>query len=483
MPKRIPLQLGLQQGQSRHPPAGAVSLINMTAEPLPAEEQTDACTSVLIPVHGVTQFRDMTGNVVGLHSMRDSLYVVTDNGLLWRISKPDGTNVVTANVGSGINNPGNFVQMTDNGQQLTICNVNDSGNVWVHEYGSTSVSLVTDVDFPGARWVENFDQFTVYGHYDGTGFGISALADSTSYDALDVASAEAIPDDIIMGIRDHRQLILFGSLSIEFWYNSGASDFPFERTGSGVLEVGCAAARSVVKLDTCTYFLGRSRGGLSVGRIVGNSVQRVSTPTIDAALDGYAYVTDAIGMAYTFAGHSYYVLTLPSIAVTIVYDVTTGAWHKRKSIASVNGDKWQFEFMESWDGKVLFASSGSGIIGYANLSATTELGEAVNWETITQPVSYQGKQVTFSRLELLIDAGRTTNPYDAEPTIDMSWSDDDGRSWSDARSRTTGGVAEYKTRLIWTNLGSSRKRRFKFTGTATVPVALMGAYLDIEVGP
>ncbi|MCV5997943.1 hypothetical protein, partial [Enterococcus faecalis] len=69
-------------------------------------------------------------------------------------------------------------------------------------------------------------------------------------------TAEGQPDPLVAILSDHREIFLFGTETIEVWYNSGASDFPFERNQGAFIEKGCGARYSVAKQNNTVYFIG-----------------------------------------------------------------------------------------------------------------------------------------------------------------------------------------------------------------------------------
>ncbi len=75
-------------------------------------------------------------------------------------------------------------------------------------------------------WGQFLDQYFIALCDDGQ-FYISGLLDGLTWDALDTAKAESSPDITVMMIVDHGELRMFGSESMETWYNSGSADFPF----------------------------------------------------------------------------------------------------------------------------------------------------------------------------------------------------------------------------------------------------------------
>jgi hypothetical protein len=165
---------------------------------------------------------------------------------------------------------------------------------------------------------------------------VTSLLDGTSVDPLDFASAEGAPDQLISVNVDHREAWLFGTGTIEVWYNAGTADFPLQRIQGAFNELGCAAVYSVAKLDNTLFWLGSdARGSGVVYRAVGYRGERISTHAVEFAIQNYSVISDAVAYSYQQEGHKFYVLTFPTAGATWVFDTSTGAWHERASL--ING--------------------------------------------------------------------------------------------------------------------------------------------------
>jgi len=226
------------------------------------------------------------------------------------------------------------VSMADNGTQLFIaCNPLS----YIYNTSTAVFGQITDVDFPGAGSVGYLDGYFVFNEPDSQKFWVTSLLDGTSIDPLDFASAEGYPDNVIALIVDHREIFLFGNNSVEVWYDAGTPDFPLARIQGAFMEVGCAAAYSVAKLDNSVFWLGSdARGRGIVYRANGYTPARISTNAVEYAIQSYGNITDAIAYTYQQDGHPFYVLIFPSAQATWVYDVSTQLWHERAGFE--NGD-------------------------------------------------------------------------------------------------------------------------------------------------
>jgi hypothetical protein len=182
--------------------------------------------------------------------------------------------------------------------------------------------------FAGAVGCGFLDGWFVYNQPDSQIFWVLDST-STTVDPLYFASAEGSPDNLVTLIVDHREVWLFGTNSVEVWYDAGLPDFPLARIQGAFNEIGCLAAYSVAKLDNGLFWLGAdARGNGIVYRSKGYSGERVSTHAVEWQIQQYSTLSDAVGYTYQQDGHSFYVLNFPNANTTWVYDVATGAWHE-----------------------------------------------------------------------------------------------------------------------------------------------------------
>ena len=225
------------------------------------------------------------------------------------------------------------VSMADNGTQLFIASNPDG---YIFNMTTLIFAPITDPDFPGAVTVGYLDGYFVFNEPNSQRVWTTVLLDGSSVDPLDFASAEGSPDGLVSLIIDHREAWLFGTNSVEVWYDAGNAGFPLTRIQGAYNEIGCVAAYSVAKLDNGVFWLGGdARGEGIVYRTNGYTGQRVSTHAIEWQIQQYGDISDAIGYTYQQDGHAFYVLIFPSAGATWVYDVATDNWHERA--AWVNG--------------------------------------------------------------------------------------------------------------------------------------------------
>jgi hypothetical protein len=297
-----------------------------------------------------------TGPIRGLYTLGNFLYVVSGdqlyklnsnyalqgaNDLLLESGSflllEDGSRILLqdqSNPSLGVISGTGPVSMADNGTQIFIA-ANPDG--YIYNTATDSFAQITDPDFPGAVTVGYLDGYFVFNEPNSQRVWVTALLDGTSIDPLDFASAEGSPDGLVSLIIDHREAWLFGTNSVEVWYNSGEADFPLTRIQGAYNEIGCIAPYSVAKMDNSVFWLGAdARGQGIVYRANGYQGVRVSTHAVEFAIQQYGDLSDAVGYTYQQDGHTFYVLNFTNADTTWVFDAATGAWHERAGFR--NGD-------------------------------------------------------------------------------------------------------------------------------------------------
>ena len=269
------------------------------------------------------------------------------------------------------------VSMSDNGTQLFIA---ANGPGYIYNSSTAVFAQITDVDFAGALIVGYLDGYFVFIQPNSQIFWITQLLDGSSVDPLDFASAEGSPDGLVSMIIDHGQIWLFGTNSVEVWYDSGAADFPMTRIQGAFNEIGCAAAFSVAKLDNGIFWLGAdARGQGIVYRANGYTGTRVSTHAIEYAIAQYGNISDAIAYTYQQEGHAFYVLTFPTGNATWVYDVSTQAWHERAGFSNGLFTRHRSNCQMAFNSEIVVGDYVNGNIYKFDLDVYADNGSIQKW--------------------------------------------------------------------------------------------------------
>lgn len=446
--------------QSRSLPVSAQQCLNLYPEAAPPDAKSQL---VLFGTPGLKPFADVAGDGVrGLHEVGGTLYAVSGT-TLYSVDSGGTATVLGTIAGTAP------VFMEDNGSQLLI---GADANSYV--YSSSTLAEITDPDFPGASSWTYLDGYGIFTEPNTGKFWITALLDFTDVDALDFASAESLPDNLVRCFADHRELWLFGTRSTEVWYNSGNADFPFERIGYAALERGLAGKYTVAKMDNTVFWVGDDK---VVYRAEGYTPTRISTHAIEHAISGLD-LSAATAFAYTQEGHAFYVLNVPGY--TFVHDASNGLWHERQGYGL---DRWRADcFVRAYD-KLLVGDYAAGKIYELDLDTYTDAGDPIQRIATTAPIHKDGLRVFHHSLQIEVESGAgLTTGQGSDPQAMLQWSDDGGRTWSNERWTTMGAIGEYKRRARWTRLGSARERIYRQTISDPIKVAIIAANLNTTVG-
>lgn len=458
-----------QAYQTRTPVGSSQTAINIFPEM--TEGNSDEVGSFIGTPGLILKFQG-TGEVRGLHQAGGYLWAVTGSTVYKLDSNFNATNVGTLPNSSG------RVSIIHNETQIAIAH--GSGWHWIAFTGS-AIAPVSGT--PPNAILTYQDEYGLY--TDGAGlFGITALADLSSFDPLDVASAEALPDNLVSLISDHREIWLMGEESIEIWGNTGAALFPFERNPGGLIEQGCAAARSPTKMDNSIFWLGRDSNGQGVVyRSNGYLPIRISTHPIEYAINKYSDISDAIGWSYQEEGHVFYCLTFPSGDATWVYDVASKGWHQRAWMDSFGIlHRHRANCYATFNGKHIVGDYANGAIYQMSLDAYTDNGDEIYRERTWDLPEYENQRIRLDKLQIFATIGDGASPTD--PTAVKLWlqvSRDAGRTFGFQRIIQTGAIGQTRARATWRRMGTARNPAMRLATTMANRIHWVAAFLDGEV--
>lgn len=420
-----------------------------------------------------------TGPIRGLWSFGGYMYVVSGNKL-YKVNS--SYNATLIGIVWGTSGP---VSMADNGTQLFVaCN----GPSYIYNAGTGAFQQITDPDFAGAVTVSYLDGYFVFNEPNSQKIWVTALLEGTSVDPLDFASAEGSPDGVVGIIVDHREVWVFGTNSVEVWYNSGNADFPLSRIQGAFNELGCVAAYSIAKMDNGLFWLGQdARGQGIVYRANGYTGQRISTHAVEWQIQQYGNLSDAIGYTYQQDGHSFYVLIFPSANTTWVYDVATQAWHERAGFVEGNFTRHRSNCQVFFNNEVLVGDFENSNIYAFDLDDFSDNGSTQKWLRSWRalPTGQNNlKRSAQHSLQLDLETGvGLNNGQGSDPQVMLRWSDDGGHTWSNEHWVSIGKIGEYYRRAIWRRLGMTMKIRdrvYEVSGTDPVKIAIVGAELLVS---
>ena len=419
----------------------------------------------LYPTPGLTTFVNFGAYPIrGMWKKDDILYVV-NRFTLWKVTN-DGT---MTNIGTLLTSAGR-VDISDNGTQIIVV---DGPNGYIYNTSTLAFVQITDPDWPGADTVTFLNGYFIVQKPNTGRFYCSSIYDGLTWSALDFATAESNPDNLIRVIADNGQILLLGPDTTEFWSDSGALDFPFARVGAAAIEWGLAARWSLCKFMDSIIFLRKNRlGAVQVCTLSGYNAQPVSNPEMDFIFNEYSAVSDATGFAYMVSGHPFYQINFPSANESWVYDGLTKEWHKAESSSGRHRGEIQQNFLD----KSYVSDYENGKLYLFEDGVYTDDGLSIAREFISRHQS-TGNYSFLSKLWLEMEGGvGLLTGQGSDPQLMMQYSKDGGHTWSNEVWVDIGAIGRYGTRAVFNRLGRGRDWIFKFRVTDPVKTVFIEAW-------
>lgn len=376
-------------------------------------------------------------------------------------------------VGTMLSNSG-IVSMADNGFEMLI--VDGTANGYHVDLTTKAFTNVTDPNFYGGNRVDVVDTYFVLNR-PGTQNWYISLTNEAVFNALDIASKTSSSDKLKSVLTISDNLLLLGELTTELWYNSGASDFTFQKLAGVFIEHGLHATYSLAKYESSAFWLSQNEQGQRIVlRYAGMQTERVSTYAIEAEFSSYATASDAVAFCYQMGGHVFYQISFPSANTTWVWDDAAKLWHERVSLDG-NGN-WNRHIAHV--GAYCFGLNLCGDYSNGNLYAFDLNTYTDNGATVLRLRSFphlqdEGRLVSYRTFIADMQSGEGNA---ANPIASLRWSDDRGKTWGDAVQLPIGAIGNYDSAIQWWGLGIGRHRVFELSWADDVKTALNGAWVE-----
>lgn len=443
---------GIQSYKDDSLPASAQEQINAYSELLPPDAKTPVKIS---GVPGLDVFATLgAGPVRGGIEVQGVDYVVSHQELY--SLKSDGSQAL---LGAGIGGS-NLVGMDSTGNEIAI--TNGSGG-WVYNIQTEAFAQITDSNFNAANTVTAIDNYFLFDEAQvNNEFFISPLlAGLGPYDATQFGTADAGLGRVLSVHNVYGNLGVSTEHTTEFWQDTGALSFPWQRIQGTTLETGIAAPFAWAEADNGHFWLGDD---LVFYRLVSGVPQRLSTHALETQWAQYASTADAFCHVVRYGGHKWVCVTFPTGNASFLYDIASQLWHRRSSW-SPDGTVGRWRANCSWfafNKFTLIGDSQSGQIGKLNPNTYTELGNPIVIDITGPHHDGHGLEMFFPEFALDMETGvGLASGQGSSPQIALLYSDDGGKTWSNENWQTLGGQGQYLTRVRWTSLGQAWQRAYR----------------------
>jgi len=395
-------------------------LVNMYAEQSP----TSRAGVALLPRPALSAYATVgSGPIRGIYQQAGAL-----GGVMFVVSGTElyaGATLLGTIPGTG------KVSMTASATQLLIAN-----GTGLYLTNGTTLSTVAFPDGAGVSSVAYINGYFLATRTDTQRFYWSAILDGSSWDALDFASAERTPDDLVAVWIVSDQLWLFGEVSTEIWITTGDLDIPFQRVDGRLFDVGCINKDTIAKLDNTILWEGND---FKVYR--GDSVpMRVSNFSVEEATQDS---TSPSAWTYPWQGNLFYALA--TSRGTQVLNIASGEWHEQASYDRTN---WRANMGVFANGIVLAGDDETSQIWKLVYDEYSDNGVTIErrWTMMIDQAGHVDN--------LMLDASTGREPVlGIDPLVECRLSRDGGETYGGYRQASIGQQGDFRKRIVWKRWG------------------------------
>lgn len=339
----------------------------------------------------------------------------------------------------------------------------------------SSYTQITDADFPtphiphpifldGYLFVAKSGTQDIYN---------SNLDDPSLWTAGEFISAEMYPDKIVALSKNNNYIYAIGSNSVEYFYDAAnATGSPLARHASAVQQFGTVAPASVIQTEKEVIFIGETgNGGHTVWTIDGFKEKEIGIPAIKSALLGEgSNLGNATAFCVRVSGQKCYVICLSTR--TLVYSFSTEMWHEWQTGSSIfTGNLGT----DGPNGSAYILDKSNGNIYLMDEMKYTDAGTTITCTAISAKLDFDNMNRKFMhRLTLVGDVPDDTL---VDSTVNISWSDDDYKTWSTPVPLIFNGDLPAIFRM-----GTFRRRAIKLTYALPHLLRLEAMEVDINKG-
>jgi len=315
-------------------------------------------------------------------------------------------------------------------------------------------------------------------------FWYSEINDAANTSGLDFATAESSPDPNVGAAALADELVIFGQKTVELWSVTADANAPFAPNIGRGFQRGCIARDTIAFADNALFWVGDNKVVYRVASVP----SRISNSSIEDKIRQCADPTSLSAWAATFEGHEFYVLNIPGVG-SYAYDLS-----RVGTQAQAYGDSYQRGEWQEWAswGRDHFRGQAACSVNdtvYVGDDTTNDLWimRTGAWSDAGGP--FERRASAFIKVEEGTPACASLVLHGVvgqglagggAPSVELRWSDDQGRTFSDWRAATLGAVGAYYTRAFWARLGLLRAPGRLVEVRVSDPVNVVFSHLELN---
>lgn len=301
----------------------------------------------------------------------------------------------------------------------------------------------------------------------------SAVLNGALFDPLDFASAETAPDGLVDLAVVNDELWLLGNTTIEVWVQTANGELPFTRSEGRLYLKGTRAVGCSVVLDNTLIFVGNDnivyRAAQVPTRVSGHGIEERISQSASCSAFGFKW-----------QGHEFFCVRLDT--ATYGYDLSSNEWCEFKSW---NGVNWRAgcAAQASNESEPAFGdATAPRVLSFGNDNDLGDPREVL----FSAAFPLEGGVAIVDALRLSANVGRTgrLTGTEADPQVEMRYSNDAGATWGEWDAAPLGAQGEYRERIEWRRIGmfDDPGAMFEFRTTADAPFRVSGVAVNPASG-
>lgn len=403
--------------------------------------------------------------------------IAVSNGRIFKITNAAGSFAELTGAGEGLK-AGVRPTYAGDGTNLVMAN----GDFMITTDGTALTSKITDPDAPtNVSHVAFIDGRILANDLNNRGrFNFSDPNSVTAWGNLAFATAETRPDVLLALFVAWREVILFGTRSIENFFNDGST--PFSRLQGAFIERGLGATYSPAFANNTWFFLDSKK---HVIQLSGRTPKLIGG-LVDREIGKLSTFDDAIGNAIEIEGRYFYVLTFPTEKRTFVYEYRLGYWQEWGFFDKqlTQHEHWlgnDYVFAEGFNQHLVGDRRNTGKIFKLETSANQDDGNEIQMKQLTGWIDHNSSvRKRSNRLTIRTRRGKGSVTAAEPPRLMVRWRDNGAEQFGNFQQFDLGRDGDTEFVGMMHQLGIYRKRQWEFTITDDVPFSLVDVEENVD---
>jgi len=306
----------------------------------------------------------------------------------------------------------------------------------------------------------------------------SNLNDVTTWNALNVITAQNIPGWGVGLVKQLSYIIALKTASMEVFYDAGnATGSPLLQIDGATNSFGCSTHELIQTIDdVLLYPSSNITGSLQIVRVDNLVPTVISTPAVEKLIASWltlagTYYQDLYSFAFKFWGHRFYGITSISNNLTLVYDIDQNLWYQWTDYLGNYFPLFAPNLQGQTTRQMLGVKTGNLFSYGGDAEFPTDNGNVAPVDIYTPTTDFMTRRrKTLHRLYVRSDQQNGSTLYSRR-------SDNDMQSWSNFRK-----IDLSKQTPFLDGEGTFVKRAYHFRHSAATPFRIRSVDLQMDLG-